>query len=86
MFLNKVDFIPTAIAKNTVPGVKGKLSCVLMFPKHFSEAAKLKMKIAAKAAYWNVLQIIHEPSAVILGYNLLSGKKPLPSQYVTSTK
>ncbi|XP_046683522.1 heat shock 70 kDa protein 14-like [Homalodisca vitripennis] len=70
------------IAKNTVPGVKGKLSCVLMFPKHFSEAAKLKMKIAAKAAYWNVLQIIHEPSAVILGYNLLSGKKPLPSQIV----
>lgn len=51
-----------------------------MVPKHFSEAVRFKVQTAAEAVGWDVLQIINEPAAAVLGYNLLSEKTPPPQQ------
>lgn len=67
------------IAKSAVPG-EDDISCVLMVPKHFSEAVRFKVQTAAEAVGWDVLQIINEPAAAVLGYNLLSEKTPPPQQ------
>uniref|UniRef100_A0A1B6LMJ5 Heat shock 70 kDa protein 14 n=1 Tax=Graphocephala atropunctata TaxID=36148 RepID=A0A1B6LMJ5_9HEMI len=70
------------IARSAVPGVEGDISCVLMVPKHFSEAARFKVRTAAESVGWDVLHIINEPAATLLGFNMLSEKVPPPAQTV----
>lgn len=51
-------------------GVRGEQYAVLTAPVHFDEQQKLTLKNAAIAAGFQVLQVIHEPSAALLAYQV----------------
>ncbi|XP_054279907.1 heat shock 70 kDa protein 14-like [Macrosteles quadrilineatus] len=60
------------IARSAVPGAESEASCVLLVPRLMSDEGRFKLRSAAEAVGWDVMHIICEPAAAILGYDLLS--------------
>lgn len=60
-----------SIASNVIRS-KSELKVVISVPLHFSSDSRLKVASAAESSGFEVLQVISEPSAAVLSYNLES--------------
>lgn len=59
-----------AIAKSAVHIDDERISCVLLSPVYFTAESRKHLRSAAVDAGWNVLHVINEPCAAVLGYEI----------------
>ncbi|KAI5718830.1 hypothetical protein M8J76_000837 [Diaphorina citri] len=58
------------IAKSAIHSEDETIDCVLLAPVFFNHESRKRVRKAAQDAGWNVLHVINEPCAAVLGYNI----------------
>uniref|UniRef100_A0A8D8VZV7 Heat shock 70 kDa protein 14 n=1 Tax=Cacopsylla melanoneura TaxID=428564 RepID=A0A8D8VZV7_9HEMI len=58
------------IAKSAIHTEEDTISCVLLTPVYFNHDSRKNLRKAAQDAGWNILHVINEPCAALLGYNI----------------
>lgn len=58
------------IAKSALHSEDETISCALLTPPYWNHESRKRVRQAAQDAGWNILHVINEPCAAVLGYNI----------------